>query len=442
MGTPYDRSDKNACVHHGVALLEIYEDRVVNGLLKAGTVDEPDKAIQLLSREIEIVTDPRRATEDDLWPAIWALAAVLERQFSGDIYIRAGLMHPLRQPAQLTSRCHFGAAARSQDVITIYLGCPPSSQHLALCGDARRGIVSYGSVLGSSEPATPLDCFALAGYLGFAALAVAAGIPAHRQEFAVPRISLPFEGPELPSLRQPGLEFIGLGHLGQAYIALLFFLAAATRQAPRIQLVDKDFFESPNWSTQILIEPNKEWIGIAKAEYLKHRAQTWGWDVESDVTEITWGWHRPEGHSEFAVMGLDRFDVRRMAIAGGYSWVFDAGLGDSFLWPRISWHSIPADNSLAKLLFPDADAAAISGQPTTPFLDRLRNTRGGCGLLIYEEIQASAPCLGLVAAAFLWSEISRFLLGSREQIQASATIWSPIIPPLRTVLAHEKVDAR
>jgi hypothetical protein len=416
--------------------LETYENRIINGLLKAKAVDEPEKAIQLLSRDVEIIADIRRAAEDDLWPAIWALAAVLERQFSGNIYIRAGLTHPLRGPAQLSSRCHFGGISEARDAITIYLGCLPTSQHLGLCGDARRGTVSYGSILDSPESATPLDCFALAGYLGFAALAAAAGIPPYRLTFATPRISLPSQGPQLPNLPQDGLEFIGLGHLGQAYIALLFFIARATAQMPRIQLLDKDCFESPNWSTQILIEPEKEWIGVAKAEYLRQRAQAWGWDVESDVTKITWGWRRPEAHSAFAVMGLDSLGARQMAIAGGYSWVFDAGLGDSFLRPRISWHSIPASNSLAKQLFPVVDTAKTPRQqPATPFLDRLRDTPGGCGILIYEEIQASAPSLGLVAAAFLWSEISRFWAGSKEQVQASAVLWSPIIPPLRTVLA-------
>jgi hypothetical protein len=414
--------------------LEIYENRVVNGLLKAGTVDEPETASQLLSRDIEIIANPDRAAEGDLWPAVWALAAVLERQFSGQIDIRAGLSGPLRQPAQLSSRCQFGTAARSPNAIRIYLGCPALSPYLALHGDARGGEISYGSLLSSSERATAVDCFALAGYLGFGALALAAGIPAYREEFAVPRITLQRGAREFGSLPEDGLQFIGLGHLGQAYLALLFFLASDGQDLPRIQLLDKDRFESPNWSTQILIEPDKEWIGIAKAEYLRHRAESWGWDAKSEVTEINWDWHRPEGHSKFAVMGVDRFDVRRMAISAGYSWIFDAGLGDSFLRPRISWHSIPGDKALAKVVFPELNAAPPTRESATSFIDKLRNTEGGCGFLIYEQVQASAPCLGLVASAFLWSEISCFLNGSRDQIQASATIWSPILPPMRTVL--------
>lgn len=437
MGATLGRSGRRPSAYYGVRPLETYENRIVNGLLKAEAVDGPERAVDLLARDIEIVADPERATEDDLWPAIWALATVLERQFSGNVYIRAGLMHPLRQPARLGSRCHFASETHSENAITIDLGRPPASQQSTLCGDARGGIVRYGSVIDSSERATPLACFAIAGYLGFAALALAAGIPGYREEFSVPEIVLPCHGLALPRLPEGGLEFIGLGHLGQAYLALLFFLAARTSQVPRVQLVDKDGFESPNWSTQILIEAQDEWIGVPKADYLRERARTWGWHVESEVAEIKWGWQRFGRNSEFAILGLDRFEVRRMAIAGGYCWAFDAGLGDSFLHPRISWHSIPADNTLAKRLFPETETAPTPRQqPATPFIEGLRNTPGGCGLLTYEGIQASAPSLGLVASAFLWSELVLFVSGTREQVQGSATIWSPIVPPLRTLLTR------
>jgi hypothetical protein len=138
------------------------------------------------------------------------------------------------------------------------------------------------------------------------------------------------------------------------------------------------------------------------------------------------------------ILGLDKFEVRRVAVAGGYSWIFDAGLGNSFTQPRLSWHSIPADNGLAKALFPNDNPLPTMGDVATPFLDELRNTLGGCGLLIFEQTQASAPCMGLAAAAFLWSEVSRYLTGAQDHVQATATLWSPILPPLRSSLNPRK----
>ena len=417
--------------------MEAYENRIINGLLKAEAIDDPERAVDLLARDFEIIADPARATEDDLWPAIWALAAVLERQFSGHIVITAGLERPLRQPASLGPRCHFEPRQCSDNATRIYLGCQPTKPDLALWGDTRKATIRYGSLIDSAERASPLGCFALAGYLGFASLALAARLPGYREEFATTQIELPFQDLILPKLPEEGLEFVGLGHLGQAYLALFFFLALGTWPPPQVQLLDKDFFETANWSTQILIETEKSWKGEAKAEYLRERVRSWGWRADSDRTEITWGWHRSETHSKFAVLGLDKFDVRRMAINGGYTWVFDAGVGDSFLRPRISWHSIPADNALAKRLFPETEATVVTlPLPTTPFIDRLRDTPGGCGLLTYQGTTASAPSLGLVASAFLWSELLCFLSGNQQQIQGSATIWSPLLPFLRTELLH------
>jgi hypothetical protein len=407
--------------------MELYEDRIINGLLKANTVVAPREATQLLAREVVILAPENRATEGDLWPAIWSLAAALERQFSGTIHIIAGLSHPLPQPARLTSRVSFGTEARP-NAIRIHLGLPHLSTDGSLCGDARGGAISYGSLIDSSAPASPLASFALSGYLAFAAMALATGIPPYRREFTIPLLE--FEG--FQSLETTWLNFVGLGHLGQAYLALLFFLARRHRELPKVCLVDKGRFELPNWSTQILIELNSRWMGAHKAEYLRQRLESWGWQVEPNVIEINWGW-RPT-RSGVGILGLDKFEVRRMAIAGGYSWIFDAGLGDSFLAPRISWHSIPADNALARRLFPDDNATRPVREAATSFLAELQNTPGACGLLIYEQTQASAPCLGLVASAFLWSEVARHFSGVQERVQGSATLWSPILPPLRSIL--------
>lgn len=248
-----------------------------------------------------------------------------------------------------------------------------------------------------------MSCFALAGYLGFAALAEAARIPPYRREFARPCISLPYRSATAPQLPDQ-LDFVGLGHLGEAYLSLLFFILPRLKQVPRLSLIDKGAFEEPNWATQILIEKESDWIGANKAEYLECRARQWGCVAESRVTELAWGWQARPAGSRVAVLGLDKFEPRRIAMSGGYEWVFDAGLGDSFLQPRISWHSLRADKGLAARVFADDDTPrAAQGGPRSAFLDRLRNTPGGCGILTYESVQASAPSLGLVAAALTWS---------------------------------------
>jgi hypothetical protein len=42
-----------------------------------------------------------------------------------------------------------------------------------------------------------------------------------------------------------------------------------------------------------------------------------------------------------------------MARGAGYSWVIEAGLGDSLIEPKLTWHSIPGNKGRGKKLFPE-----------------------------------------------------------------------------------------
>ena len=64
--------------------MELQEDRIINGLLKADIgFLAPEAVRERLSQDVVISVDPKRAVSDDLWPCIWLLAAALERQFTG-----------------------------------------------------------------------------------------------------------------------------------------------------------------------------------------------------------------------------------------------------------------------------------------------------------------------------------------------------------------------
>src|SRR5882762_3579698 len=117
----------------------------MNGLLKGlrGAVSPPQLE-RLLARDVEIVAPAARASMPDLWPAIWALAAVLERQLYGRIFIRCGLAGPLPSPAPLGSRCEFVPEARpGTPVLSLQLGVVPEERRQKiLVGDACAGAIS------------------------------------------------------------------------------------------------------------------------------------------------------------------------------------------------------------------------------------------------------------------------------------------------------------
>src|SRR5437879_636413 len=99
--------------------MEPQNDRIINGLLKADIGLLTSDAVQArLSQDVAIHVDQRRSAHD-LWPCVWFLAAVLERQFSGRILINAGLSAPLPSPIPLGSRCEFVATRNHSAELSI-----------------------------------------------------------------------------------------------------------------------------------------------------------------------------------------------------------------------------------------------------------------------------------------------------------------------------------
>jgi molybdopterin/thiamine biosynthesis adenylyltransferase len=411
--------------------MEAYEHRVYNGLLKAGLpLSTPGDLEAVLSGDVEIVADASRLSLDDLWPAVWALASAIERQFSGTIYIDGGLDGPLPAPARLGPRVRFGRADVAGP-LRIGIGVALGRGERCLHGDARGNEITFGQTLASAEPAHPVACFALAGYLGYAALATAVGIPPFHEEFARNALTLPIPDTASDPVVPEELAVIGLGQLGQAYVALLYFLDRA--RACRLVVIDKDAFELPNRSTQVLLDADRAWEGEAKADFLAANLREMGWDATGERVELTWGWRKPAHHPRCALLGLDNFDARRIAASSDYDWVFEAGLGTSFLQPKVTWHSSSPGATLRDFFPRDTDRSLA--EPVTEFERGLKNsTPGGCGWVTFSSISASAPSMGLAASAYLWTEVIRYVSGNRSSVSGSAFLWTSLLPYSRSPL--------
>jgi hypothetical protein len=415
--------------------MQNYENRIINGILKADNVAlNPDDVANHLSSDIQIIVDNGRMTSEDLWACVWSLAKVLEKQFLGKIYIRGNqTWSELPCPSKLSKRVIF--TTDEPDVaFTIGIGIKPRgvSEERCIFGDACGSRISFGNILLPSEPAHPISCFALGGYLGFAALAKIVGIPDFRDDYTEPLLNLPFT-PDLSRDFKEGLTFIGLGQLGQAYLSLLFFLNKSVEQ--EIILIDKDRFEDPNYNTQILLNETKEWIGEPKTRYLEGLFKGVGWNVCGEKRELKWGYSRPPHHPSLAVLGLDKFEPRRIAINAGYDWIFESGLGTSFLQPRFSWHSLLPTESNEKF-FKDLAQPRESEQPFSEFEKDLQDlTPGGCGWVTYKSIAATAPSMGLVASAFVWSEIFNYSPQKQFSVEGSAYLWTSGLPFTREFIS-------
>jgi hypothetical protein len=411
--------------------MSITNDRLVNGLLKVhGGNATPNQVKAWLSQDVEIVAPPERSTESDLWPAIWALAAILERQLHGHVYIRCGLKGSLAAPSRMGPRCRFVDQPQPA-ALSILLGLENNLGD-ALVGDARRGTISVGCTFGHVEDApSAIECFVLAGFLGFAVIARFTGIPGHREDFTRHTLEVTYDPRRLnDALAQiEGFTCVGVGQVGQALLALLFFLYNGDLQGRRVSLIDKDTFETENGRTQLLLADGAPWDGKDKVTYLAPLVSAWNAEAVPHREKIEWGWRRTASHPPVSLLGLHDLEARRMACAAGFDRILEAGVGTDLLKPRVSWHALPGnDPTLGRRLFKDesrtgAREERLSGE----WVDELKGTPGGCGWVQFMGIAATAPCLGAAAAAFALAELGEI----HQAVSGSALLWSQCIAPYR-----------
>src|ERR1035437_8532095 len=231
--SPYSHQPRMASVFtqrsgradHNQMTIELQNDRVINGLLKADIgLSTPDQIKARLARDMLLVVDPRRSGVTDLWPAIWFLASIIEREFTGTVFIKAGLDRELPSPIPLGPRCVFVPEEFSFDGDSIGIGVSMVGDN-TIWGDVRGSAISYKDSLAGASVAHPVSAAALAGYLGFAALARAASIPPFHEHWKHSSLSLPFDK-HRESIPE-SIAVLGVGQIGQAFLALNYFLAGS-----------------------------------------------------------------------------------------------------------------------------------------------------------------------------------------------------------------------
>jgi hypothetical protein len=224
------------------------------------------------------------------------------------------------------------------------------------------------------------------------------------------------------------IAVLGVGQIGQAFLALTYFLTGS--QLPTVHIVDKDIFEDENYRTQILLsDAPRAWNEEKKVDYISNLCDSWGWTISREHAEIKWGWRSPLGPQAVAFLGFDNMTARRVGVEGGFSWLVECGVGTNFCKPRVSWHSLPPNRELAKELF--AETTATEATVDSDFAKALADTPGGCGKVTYDNIQASAPCLGTIAAAFAAMELINS--NGKRVVSGGAYAWSPLLPLQRDI---------
>ena len=416
--------------------MSIETERLVNGLLKGFGGDlSPDQVNALLTQDVEIVAPPSRAHSHDLWPAIWALAAILERQVFGHVFIRCGLAKPLPAPSALGPQCRFVDSPQPVS-LSLHLGTNSDPAHSdAITGDAHGGLIGSSILADTGTPPSPIECFMLAGFLGFAAIARLVGIPDNKKDYTQPRLQLALDSRALARALDAadGYTCIGLGQVGQAFLALLFFLYGGDLGGRRFALIDDDAFQRENGRTQLLLAAGANWIRKDKVAYVESVVTAWRAAVVPLKEKIGWTWRRGSAHPRLALLGLHDLEGRRIASAAGFDHLIEAGVGTDLLQPRITWHSFGGDGATGHRLFAERPRAPARGDGIqAKWADELRSTAGGCGWVEFLGASATAPCLGTAAAAFALAEFG----GPDAVISGAALLWSQYLPAVRHMTAQ------
>jgi hypothetical protein len=204
----------------------------------------------------------------------------------------------------------------------------------------------------------------------------------------------------------------------------------------RYVVIDRDKFQSENGRTQLLLTEGGCWLNKDKAPYVAMKVGEWGAEAIPVVEDIDWIWRRKAGYPHVALVGLHDLEGRRIVSAAGFNRLIESGVGTNLMRPRVTWHVLPGNPETGSRLFIDVPRIFESRRIEAAWVDDLLETPGGCGWVQFEGVSATAPCLGLAAAALALSE-----LGVEETVRGAALLWSPCLPFSREILPLPKVAA-
>jgi hypothetical protein len=271
----------------------------------------------------------------------------------------------------------------------------------------------------------------LAGYVGFQVLATLAEVPAGRAEFAKRTLVVEYDALALEAkLRQPeGFMFIGMGQVGQAFLALLWFWLKGDFCRRPLAIIDDDQFIDKNGRTQVLLVQGGDWLDKEKAKYMCSIAEGWNASAKPLPGKIDFAWRRGSNPA-LAFLGTHDFESRRMACVAGFEEIVECGVGTDMMAPRISWVSARGNMGMkaAKALFKDRNTGAVAVIANAEWVEQLKAQPGACGWVQFQGVSATAPCLGITAVAYALAESA--CVGAIRQ--GFARIWGQLLEPLRS----------
>jgi hypothetical protein len=217
------------------------------------------------------------------------------------------------------------------------------------------------------------------------------------------------DGPRIVYLPSK-LWFLGLGHLGQAYLWALALLPYERTEKVMLVLQDTDAITNATLSTSILSD--RTMIGQKKTRAMAAFMERRGFRTEIIERSFDETLRVLPDDPQIALCGLDNALGRRPLCEVGFKFVVEAGLGKGAKdFRAIRIHTFPGTKDPRELWKPLEERDVSVDTPA--YNDLKARGLDQCGVTLLAGRAVGASFVGMTAAAFCLGEILRLLHGGQ-----------------------------
>jgi hypothetical protein len=234
------------------------------------------------------------------------------------------------------------------------------------------------------------------------------------------------DGPEIELLPQ-NLWFLGLGHLGQAYLWNLCLLPFEHPEEVHFLLQDFDTAVEANFGAQLLCE--KENIGVKKTRFCAAFLEARRFKTTISERPFDDNTKRSGDEPFTAFCGFDAADPRRLLESAGFDLIIECALGGSVQWfDRVLLHTFPGAARKPEEIWRTNEKPKI-----VEAIRRSFESEEDCGILAATLAgkAISTSFVGAFAGAMAVGEVIRALHGGQRFEFAHAQL--RLSEPFRTI---------
>jgi hypothetical protein len=409
--------------------------RLIKEALDSGTAQSLEDAEATYRRyRLVLKIGAKEACDPSHQATLLTAVALGRRVFLGGVFVHLANDAPLKVPLPLP--CSVRAAIQllgghvssdvppDDDVPMVTIGGESHARRVPF--EVRTEVIGWGggivpieSLNGGGSSAMPLASMLAAAlavseaFLYVRGECAAAGHRAVGLSLWNPRseydwLSPPSDEPPL-SLLPSRVWFLGLGHLGQAYLWALGLLPYAEPAGVEIVLQDTDIITPSTESTSVL--SHADLIGQKKTRAMASWAERRGFLASIQERRFGLGFTRQDEEPAIALCGLDNALGRRALDNSGFQFVVEAGLGRGYQdFRTLRLHTLPASRTAAQI-WPHVPEPIRTAEPAAYMKLVKDGVLDRCGMTLLADKAVGAPFVGAVAGSLVVAEVLRMLHG-------------------------------